>query len=92
MRNSRVRKYRCGLLGLALAVWSTPPGMAQEVTYKPYIELGDAGSFGASDQIVVTWQTNESSPTASRSPACSDGRRTSSSHPNSVANGRRVLG
>ena len=66
MRNFRVRKYGCALLGLVLAVWSAPPGMAQEVTYKPYIELGDAGSFGVSDQIVVTWQTNESSPTASR--------------------------
>jgi hypothetical protein len=32
------------------------------VTYKPYIELGDAGQYGASDQMVVAWQTDEAEP------------------------------
>src|SRR5215469_9680881 len=32
------------------------------VTYSPYIQLGDNGSFGRSDQIVVSWQTNETTP------------------------------
>jgi hypothetical protein len=35
------------------------------VTYKPYIQPGDNGSFGAKDQILVAWQTNEASPNAS---------------------------
>jgi hypothetical protein len=50
------------LLGFCLAAWLAPGAVAQNVTYKPYIELGDAGSFGPSDQMVVAWQTDESSP------------------------------
>src|SRR5215469_3033239 len=34
----------------------------QEVTYQPYIQPGDSGAFGPSDQMVVAWQTNESVP------------------------------
>jgi hypothetical protein len=32
---------------------------AQNVTYKPYINLGDAGTYGVSDQMVVAWQTDD---------------------------------
>lgn len=53
------------LLGLAIALSLAPGTMAQNVTYKPYIELGDAGSFGVSDQMVVAWQTDEASPNPS---------------------------
>ena len=35
---------------------------AQTVTFRPYIEPGDNGPFGAKDQMVVTWQTDESHP------------------------------
>ena len=35
---------------------------AQEVTYLPYIQPGDAGTFGTTDQMVVAWQTNETAP------------------------------
>ena len=49
-------------LGLALAISLAPGAGAQNVTYKPYIELGDAGAFGPSDQMVVAWQTDEASP------------------------------
>jgi len=35
---------------------------AQNVTYKPYINLGDAGTYGVSDQMVVAWQTDEAAP------------------------------
>src|SRR5215831_13955137 len=35
---------------------------AQAVTYLPYIQPGDAGPFGASDQMIVAWQTNETTP------------------------------
>jgi hypothetical protein len=34
----------------------------QEVTYQPYIQPGDSGPFGPSDQMVIAWQTNESVP------------------------------
>ena len=51
-------------LGLAVACFSQAAA-AQEVTYKPYIDLGDAGAFGSSDQMVVAWQTDEKSPNPS---------------------------
>src|SRR5579871_6622675 len=35
---------------------------AQVVTYQPYIQPGDSGPFGPSDQMVVAWQTNEMVP------------------------------
>jgi len=38
------------------------PLCAQTVTFRPYIEPGDNGPFGAKDQMVVTWQTDESHP------------------------------
>jgi len=43
-----------GLLPIALN--------AQMVTYRPYIQPGDAGPFGPSDQMIVAWQTNETAP------------------------------
>jgi Calcineurin-like phosphoesterase/Domain of unknown function DUF11 len=49
----------------ASAVLIAPAALAQVVTYKPYIQPGDNGPFGAKDQIVVAWQTNEASPNAS---------------------------
>jgi len=62
MRKIQSRETWCVLLGLALAVCFAPLSVAQNVTYKPYIELGDAGSFAPSDQMVVAWQTDEKSP------------------------------
>src|SRR5260370_26919928 len=35
---------------------------AQSVVYKPYIQSGDASTFGAKDQMVVAWQTDEIKP------------------------------
>jgi hypothetical protein len=35
---------------------------AQVVIYLPYIQPGDSGPFGTSDQMVIAWQTNETSP------------------------------
>lgn len=34
----------------------------QQVTFFPYIQPGDNGPFGATDQVVIAWQTNETSP------------------------------
>jgi hypothetical protein len=62
MKKLRVRRHWCVLLGFGIAACLAPLAAAQKVTYKPYIELGDAGSFGSTDQAVVTWQTDESSP------------------------------
>jgi uncharacterized repeat protein (TIGR01451 family) len=62
MRKLRSRATCCVLLGLAVGASLAPAAAAQNLTYKPYIELGDAGSFGPSDQVVVAWQTDEASP------------------------------
>jgi len=32
------------------------------VTYSPYLQLGDNGPFGSKDQVLVAWQTNETTP------------------------------
>ena len=37
---------------------------AQQVTYQPYIQPGDASGFGAADQMVIAWQTNQVTPNA----------------------------
>ena len=62
MRKVQLRGTWCALFGLAVAMSLAPAAFGQKVTYKPYIELGDAGPFGSSDQMVVAWQTDESSP------------------------------
>jgi purple acid phosphatase-like protein len=50
---------------LVYAVFVTPAAFSQNVTYKPYIQPGDNGPFGSKDQVVVAWQTDESSPNPS---------------------------
>ena len=37
----------------------------QQVTFQPYIQPGDASGFGPNDQMVIAWQTDESSPNSS---------------------------
>src|SRR5215472_16002282 len=62
MRKVQSRVSWCVLLAVVVAVSFASRASAQNVTYKPYIELGDAGSFGPSDQMVVAWQTDEKTP------------------------------
>lgn len=54
------RKSRAGHL-VVLLVLSCACAAAQ-VTYKPYIQLGDAGGFASTDQVVIAWQTAEATP------------------------------
>ena len=49
------------IAGVALA----PTAFAQQVTFAPYLQLGDSGPLGPTDQVVVAWQTNEVSPNKS---------------------------
>jgi hypothetical protein len=54
---------QAAVLALVVAFFSTAPrATAQNVTYKPYIQPGDNGPFGPTDQIVIAWQTDEASP------------------------------
>ena len=49
------------VIGIALA----PAALGQQVTFFPYLQPGDNGSFGATDQIVIAWQTDETTPNPS---------------------------
>jgi hypothetical protein len=52
-------------LAMAACVALAPAAFAQQVTFSPYIQLGDNGTFGATDQMVIAWQTDETAPNAS---------------------------
>src|SRR5579863_10235888 len=57
---------KLGMLAVTACVVLVPAAFAQQqVTFAPYIQLGDNGPFGFTDQIVVAWQTNESTPNPS---------------------------
>src|SRR5215831_2421090 len=47
---------------LLLLLCAVPVG-AQTVTFRPYIQPGDNGPFGPTDQMLVVWQTDEANPT-----------------------------
>ena len=42
-----------------------PAAFGQQVTFSPYLQLGDNSAFGPADQIVIAWQTDETAPKAS---------------------------
>jgi hypothetical protein len=54
---------RC--LALTACVVVAHAAFSQQVTFFPYLQPGDNGTFGASDQIVIAWQTDETAPNAS---------------------------
>lgn len=65
MSNPRQRTsllLRAALAFSALAAAPASFGQGVTVSYSPYIQLGDNGQFGPTDQIVVAWQTNEATP------------------------------
>jgi uncharacterized repeat protein (TIGR01451 family) len=56
---------RSALLALAAGLALVPAARAQHVTFAPYLQLGDNGPLGPADQIVIAWQTDETSPNTS---------------------------
>lgn len=54
-------------LGLSALIACAASGAAAfgQVTFAPYIQLGDGGKLGPADQIVVAWQTAETTPNTS---------------------------
>ena len=56
---------RLGVPVLMTCAALAPHAFSQEVTFSPYIQLGDNGKLGPTDQIVIAWQTDESSPNSS---------------------------
>lgn len=45
-------------------VMAAHPAAAQVVTFRPYIQPGDNGAFGPTDQMIVAWLTDEAHPVA----------------------------
>lgn len=52
-------------LGTSTCIFVGLSASAQHVSFMPYVQLGDQGNLGPSDQIVVAWQTDESVPNSS---------------------------
>src|SRR5260370_16691406 len=50
------------VLALVVAFSLVPRAAGQNVTYKPYIQPGDNGSFAPADQMVIPCPTHELSP------------------------------
>ena len=55
------RRFLAVMFCVALA----PAAFGQQVTFFPYVQLGDNGTFGPTDRIVIAWQTNETTPNPS---------------------------
>ncbi|MBV9308706.1 MAG: hypothetical protein JOZ45_21340, partial [Acidobacteriaceae bacterium] len=52
-------------LEVVLAVFALTPALfSQQITYSPYIQPGDNGPLGPTDQMIVAWQTDETAPRA----------------------------
>ena len=47
---------------VAFSILLAQVALSQNVTYKPYIQIGDNGPFGSQDQMVIVWQTDEATP------------------------------
>src|SRR5277367_6355313 len=56
---------RLRITAVMVCVALAPAAFGQQVTFSPYIQLGDNGTFGPADQIVIAWQTDETAPNAS---------------------------
>jgi uncharacterized repeat protein (TIGR01451 family) len=54
-----------GITALLTCATFAPAAFSQEVTFFPYIQLGANGTLGPADQVVIAWQTNETSPNPS---------------------------
>ena len=64
---------RFAVLAAVACIALTPVALSQQVTFAPYIQLGDDGPLGFSDQIVIAWQTNETTPNSSAYKVTLDG-------------------
>jgi hypothetical protein len=53
------------ILVLIVCVVISHPLLSQQVSFFPYVQLGDNGTFGSTDQIVIAWQTDETAPNTS---------------------------
>lgn len=61
---TRLKNAVALMLAVALPGAAASAVSTQTVTYQPYIQPGDAGPLGPSDQMLVAWQTDETTPNA----------------------------
>ena len=59
---STLKTLRCARTIAVLTACLAPYISAQQVTFSPYLQPGDNGPFGSADQMVIAWQTNETTP------------------------------
>ncbi len=83
------RASRLGILVVTACIAFVPASSAQQVTFAPYIQLGDNGPFGWRDQIVIAWQTNETAPNPSAYKV--EFKESGSGHHHSVTPSGRVV-
>ena len=63
---NRLRNAILNASTAAASLWLLTASLCgQQVTFQPYIQPGDASGFGPNDQMVIAWQTDESSPNSS---------------------------
>ena len=63
-RNQTVGTHLLRSLAVVALAASASTAFSQHVTFAPYLQLGDNGPLGPTDQIVIGWQTDEVSPKA----------------------------
>src|SRR5215469_6962068 len=59
---SPLNAFLARTIAILVAVCLAQSISAQQVTFQPYLQPGDNGPFTADDQIVIAWQTNETTP------------------------------
>src|SRR5215469_12097570 len=59
---STLKAFRARTTAVLAALCLAQCISAQQVTFLPYLQPGDNGPFAAADQILIAWQTNETTP------------------------------
>jgi len=62
IKNAVALMLAAALPGAMAPAVKAAAGTAPTVTYLPYIQPGDAGPLGPSDQMLIAWQTDEVAP------------------------------
>jgi len=63
--SSKHRLWLAGSGSTGLIVFFATTVFASNITFSPYVQPGDNGSFGERDQMVIAWQSDETAPNAS---------------------------
>lgn len=62
MEFKSILKAFCARTTVVLAAACFAQCISAQVTFAPYLQPGDNGPFDSADQMVIAWQTNETTP------------------------------